>query len=440
MSDTHLPEPLTGTWQADLVRLHAEAARERLPARGSRYPAPERAPERAPRGTTRGSRRPRGLVMGLVTLAIILTVLFGPGIVGSLLDRLDYARSVHRDRSSIDTNVRPQTSRRALVVYRDRDGRAVRALANEAELSEFVRAEFRRLQAGREETRERARAMLAAGATPVFATMRERVEGFGDWYFAWPTSYRLTGKAMYSAASHALAPSVMRLDDAVAYDLERYVEKRYRDIVQRPEISDPQLRNAFAQSMEQGRAGFLSALAGFDDRFQTFVAKHTTYLGEAPEAGDMQVELDWDHQAKTLTLTGAERGVVESTRGVALAVAGAVVGRQMGAAAGRAIAGRIAGRLAGPYVARGLGTATATAVGASGGVVGMVVGGATGLGIDYLINEGMAYAQRDDLEARLHESLAAQEHLWNAEMRDAIDAAIDVWFDDLTEMLARYDA
>ncbi|MDX1434061.1 MAG: hypothetical protein R3286_16585 [Gammaproteobacteria bacterium] len=439
MTDTHLPEPLDGDWQQDLIRVHAEAARERLPERG-RGPLPERRREEARAAPVRASRRPRGLLLGLVTLAIILAVLFGPGIVGSVLDRIDYRSSVHGDRSSIASGVRPQTARSALLVYRDREGNTVRALANEAELSAFVRAEFRRLQAGREEARARAQAVLEAGAAPVFATMRERVAEFGDWYFAWPTSYRLTGKAMYSAAAHTLRPSVMRLDDAVAYDLERYVEKRYRDIVQRPEVSDAQLGDAFTRAMTQARAEFDSALAGFDDRFQTFVAERTTYLGETSGAGDAVVRLDWDNQAKKLTLTGVERGAVEATRGVALAVAGAVVGRQVGAAAGRAVAGRMAARLAGPYVARGLGTATATAVGASGGVVGMVVGGATGLGIDYLINEGMAYAQRDELEARLHESLAMQEQLWQSQMRAAIDEAVDIWFDDLTELLAHYDA
>jgi len=315
-----------------------------------------------------------------------------------------------------------------------------------------LRSELKRAETARRDTHTRVRAALDARAAPVFTGMRARVPAFADWYFAWPTSYRLTGKAMYSAAANAMKPSVMRLDDAVAYDLERYVEKHYRDIVMRPEVSDPLLQWAYVHALETGHGGFQYALNGFDRRFQQFVATQTTYLDGAPDLENVSVVLDWDHQSKKLTISDVERGSLEVARGVTLTAAGALVGKRAGAAIGaklaqgisaRAVAGGargVAARLAGPYVARGLGTAAATAVGASGGIMGAVVGGATGLGIDYAVNEGIEYAERDTLEADVNEALQLQQRQWQQTMQASLDEAVDVWFDDLAELLAAHDS
>jgi hypothetical protein len=442
MSEFRTHEPDAAQWQAELVKLQSELARER-----PRAVAPNSGPDPVSR---QRPRRAGKLVLGLVALAVILVVLFGPGILGSILDRWDYARSVHRDRSSAEHGVRPQLDRRALIVVRGADGNPVRALANADALSEFVRRELGRAESARRDTHTRVHAALNARAAPVFTSMRERVADFADWYFAWPTSYRLTGKAMYSAAANAIKPSVMRLDDAVAYDLERYVEKRYRDIVMRPELSDPLLQWAYVHALETGHGGFQLALDGFDNRFQQFVATQTTYLDGMPSLENVSVVLDWDHQTKKLSLSGVERGTLEVARAVTLTAGGALVGKRVGAAVGAKLAQGIstratataargvAVRLAGPYVARGLGTVAATAVGASGGPMGAVVGGATGLGLDYAINEGLEYAQRDSLEAGVSEALELQQRQWQQTMLSSLDEAVDVWFDDLMELLAAH--
>ncbi len=442
MSEFRASEPTTAQWQAELVKLQSEVARER-----PRAAAPP--PDPLPRHRRR--RAPK-LLLALVALAVILAVLFVPGILGSILDRWDYARSVHQDRSSAEHGVRPQLERRALVVLRDADGNTVRALANADALTDFVRRELKRAEIVRRDTHTRVRAALEARAAPVFMSMRDRVPAFADWYYAWPTSYRLTGKAMYSAAANVMKPSVMRLDDAVAHDLERYVEKRYRDIVMRPELSDPLLQWAFVHALETGQSGFQFALNGFDTRFQYFVSTQTTYLDGTANLDEVSVVLDWDHQTKKLTISGVERGALEVARSVTLAAGGALVGKRVGAAVGAKIAQSISGRatataargiavrLAGPYVARGLGTAAATAVGASGGPMGAVVGGATGIGLDYVINEGIEYAERDSLEAGVTEALGIQQRQWQQIMQSSLSEAVDVWFDDLVELLAAYES
>ena len=442
MSEFRTSEPTTAQWQAELVKLQSEVARER-----PRAAAPP--PDPLPRHRRR--RAPK-LLLALVALAVILAVLFVPGILGSILDRWDYARSVHQDRSSAEHGVRPQLVPRAVVVVRDADGNTVRALANADALTDFVRRELKRAEIVRRDTHTRVRAALEARAAPVFMSMRDRVPAFADWYYAWPTSYRLTGKAMYSAAANVMKPSVMRLDDAVAHDLERYVEKRYRDIVMRPELSDPLLQWAFVHALETGQSGFQFALNGFDTRFQYFVSTQTTYLDGTANLDEVSVVLDWDHQTKKLTISGVERGALEVARSVTLAAGGALVGKRVGAAVGAKIAQSISGRatataargiavrLAGPYVARGLGTAAATAVGASGGPMGAVIGGATGIGLDYVINEGIEYAERDSLEAGVTEALGIQQRQWQQTMQSSLSEAVDVWFDDLVELLAAYES
>jgi len=441
MSQFRAQEPDSAQWHAELVKLQSQVAIER-----SATPAPAPVPD------TRGRRRRASkLVLALVALAVILTLLFVPGILGSILDRWDYAASVHQDRSTANHGVRPQVDRQALIVLRDADGNPVRALANAGALSDFVRREHQRVERARRDTHTRVRAALEARAAPVFASMVERVPAFADWYYAWPTSYRLTGKAMYSAAAHVITPSVMRLDDAVAHDLERYVEKRYHDIVMRPELSDPLLQWAYMHALETGHGGFQFALNSFDDRFQQFVATETTYLDGTPDLDGVSVVLDWDHQTKKLSIAGVERGSLEVARAVTLTAGGAMVGKRAGAAIGAKLAQRISGRvaattargvavrLAGPYVARGLGTAAATAVGASGGPMGAIVGGATGLGIDYAINEGVEYAERDALEAGVTAALAIQQRQWQQTMQNSLIEAVDVWFDDMAELLAAHE-
>ncbi len=442
MPEIRTSEPTSAQWQAELVRLQSEVARER-----PRAAAPP--PGQLPRQRRR--RAPK-LLLALVALAVILAVLFIPGILGSILDRWDYARSVHQDRSSAEHGVRPQLERRALVVVRDADGNTVRALANADALSDFVRRELGRAEITRRDTHARVRAALEARAAPVFTGMRARVPAFADWYYAWPTSYRLTGKAMYSAAANVIKPSVMRLDDAVAHDLERYVEKRYRDIVMRPEISDPLLQWAFVHALETGQSGFQFALSGFDTRFQHFVSTQTTYLDGTANLDKVSVVLDWDHQTKKLSVSGVERGALEVARSVTLAAGGALVGKRAGAALGaklaQGISGRaaataarsVAARLAGPYVARGLGTAAATAAGASGGPMGAMIGGAAGLGLDYAINEGIEYAERDSLESGVTKALEIQQRQWQQTMQNSLSEAVDVWFDDLAELLAAYES
>jgi hypothetical protein len=69
-----------------------------------------------------------------------------------------------------------------------------------------------------------------------------------------------------------------------------------------------------------------------------------------------------------------------------------------------------------------------------------MIGGATGLGLDYAINEGVEYAERDSLEAGVTEALKLQQRQWQQTMQSSLAEAVDVWFDDLVELLATYES
>ena len=157
MSEFRTHEPNTAQWQAELVKLQSEVARERP---RSVAPPPDRLPRKRP-------RRASKLLLALAAVAVLVAVLFGPGILGSLLDRWDYARSVHQDRSRAEHGIRPQLARQALVVVRDADGNPVRALANADALSGFVRAELQRVESARRDTHARVRAAYGVGNSRV---------------------------------------------------------------------------------------------------------------------------------------------------------------------------------------------------------------------------------------------------------------------------------
>ena len=79
MQEFRAHEPDAARWQSELIKLQSELARDR-----PRTAAPVMDPvdRRRPRGSSK-------FLLVLAALALILAVLFGPGILGSILDRWD---------------------------------------------------------------------------------------------------------------------------------------------------------------------------------------------------------------------------------------------------------------------------------------------------------------------------------------------------------------
>jgi len=405
-------------------------------------PRPARRAARAP------GRRVRGLyarLLGFVSvfLALWLAVFFGRNLLDTWLARSDFRRAVHPDRSVAENAVRSQVRSRVALVYRDQDGRRVRVLADQEAFSRFVQTSVGRLEAARMVMQGGLSRRVDRVLAPTFGDLHGRVGEFAEWYFAWGTSYRLMARAAGAAANNFLGPSAMDVSDAVGYELSQYLQARYQAIVLRPELTDPRLQQDYLRTLARLHGEYLHVMAELDWAFQAFVAAHTTHLEEPLDAREVGLTVDWDSHRHKLSIAGYERGGMESARGVGLAAAGALIGRTVvaapaGKAAGAATRGLMA-RLAAPYAGRLATTAGGAGVGAFGGPVGAVIGGAAGLGIDYLVNEGVELVQRDEFEMALHEGLDVTRQQLQGVMERSLSQAVQVWFDDTLQLLVVYD-
>jgi hypothetical protein len=402
-----------------------------------------------PPGTLARPRRRRGAALFLIALALLVCgLLFGRQWVDSLLDRWDRGRAVHPDETVADTGVRPQVVPSVALVVRDQGGQRVQVLVAAERYSAFVRTQVAALEQRRMLAGEAVRVDLEGRLQPLFEQLQRRVARFADWYFAYDTTYRLVWEGAVSATSHAFALEAQGLREAVAQDLEDYLRRNYEQIVLKPEQTDPQLREAFRQGFEGAHLAYLEALAGVAADFQGFVARETSHV--APLAGQPRLLVDWESQFHKLSLGEYEKGSLEAMRGAALAaLGGGVAAKAAAGAAGKAAlakgAGAAAGKgllakLASPFVSKAMVAGGGAAAGAvAAGPLGAAAGVGVGLGVDYLVNEGVELAQREEFEADLAETLAATRQAWLQQMTLALQQAVDVWYGDALHLLPAFD-
>ena len=395
-------------------------------------------------------RRLRFSTVLLGALLLTLAVGFGRGIWDSVLDRLEWLSAVHPDRSSADSGVRREARPLAWLTYRAADGREVRALVDEERLGAFLAGQVYQLESARAELRRTARAGTEEAVAPLFETMAGRVSDFTDWYLAWGTGYELLRVALVSAAGHALTPGVMGLRDAVAQDVERHVEGRYRDLVLKPEESDPLVRAAYEQALVDAHRRTLALAAQTDADFLRFLDRESRVLESPSAQAAPRLTLDWAAWTRKLVVPDLGQTGFESLRGLTLAAAGAMAGRAVGTAAGRALAqgvsgralapsaARVGSRLAAPALSRLAGSVAGASVGAGGGPVGLALGGAAGLGVDYLVHAATAAVRRSDVEAAAHGTLAAHRSAWQRLLGDSVAGTVDLWVDDLQAFLVEH--
>lgn len=400
------------------------------------------------RPSMRGRRRLSTLLLGALTLTVVVGL--GRGLWDSVLDRLDWLAAVHPDRSRADSGVRREARPLAWLTYRAADGREVRALVDGERLGEFLAGQVRQLDARRQDLRQAARAGTGEATGPLFAAMADRLSAFTDWYLAWGTSYELLRVALVSAAGHAVTPGVMSLRDAVSQDVERHVEGRYRDLVLRPEESDPLLRAAYTRALTDAHRRTVALAAQMDAEFLAFLARESQVLDDPVARSAPSLTLDWAGWTRKLVVPGMGDRGFEPLRGLALTAGGAMAGRAVGAAAGRALAQGVSARalapsaaglgsrLAAPAVSRLAAGAAGAGTGAAAGPLGLALGGAAGLGLDYLVHTASASLQRDEVEAAARDTLAAHTHTWNGLLGDSVADAVDAWLDDLQAFLVEH--
>jgi hypothetical protein len=386
-------------------------------------------------------------------LALVLAITFGRSLLDSLITRNWESASVHVDRSSFPTGVAPEVARDAVeLIWRAEDGTRRRTLADRHAWSAFVRRTFETLETGRSAAQTAVADEVMAEIAPIEAAARARIARYADWYFAWPTTYRLLYEAGRSGLSHALTPRLISLEDAVAADVGDYLRRHYEEKVLEPEITDAKLRRAFARAYATAHDRYLAALAEVDAGFQSFVAEQTHHVRERQGEVAAAVRIDWQSQLRKLKTTSHEKGGIGAIAGAggiaALAAAGgktAPLAHASARAVGtRAAPARLWTRLALPVASRASGAAASAggtgAIGAAlAGPLGVAVGAGAGLLIDYGVNEGVELIERERFVDDVERAVSATFGEWDEAMQASLAGTVDVWFDDAIQLMGRFE-
>lgn len=365
----------------------------------------------------------------LLLAGAFFTLLWGRQWLDSVLARLDYQKPVHHDQTEVNTGIQPRVPNLVQLVYQEVDGRVVRVLADAEAYTGFVRERVARLEIARAETKAMARARLDTELTKVFTGLRQRVGRFADWYFAYPTTYKLMGAALSSTAQHATSLEAQSLADAVARDVELYLQQRYEAIVLRPEVTDPLIRQVFTEALTTAQTEYRRELASMHQEFQQLIARHAVQPGAASQA---EIHLDWRGQFHKFSV--AEYDKSPASFSAALTLGGGIAGKAIGGAAAK---GAVA-KLASPFVTKAAAASGGGLIGALGGPVGALIGVGVGLGVDYLINEGLELMQRDHFVADVNQALSVTQMEWEQHLAAGLDQGVNAWYDDTMNLLPRF--
>ncbi|NJO14288.1 MAG: hypothetical protein HC877_00620 [Thioploca sp.] len=390
----------------------------------------------------------------VIIILVFFLLTFGRQWYDSLLVRFEQNKMVHPDQSVITSGVRSQVRPTVTLVYRNSAGKAKWVIANAENYSEFVRQQITDLEQAKIALQKRIAQQLHHNLINTFATLHGRVKRFADWYFAYPTTYKILWEAMASVAQHVLSIEATQLSAAVAYDVEKYLHQHYKNIILRPELTDPQLHSVYNQMLQTAHHHYLQILSTTQIQFQTFIAQQTTHL-DKPITGNTHVVLDWQSQFNKLNIAEYEKGPKGAAVGAALTLLGATVGKTIAgttgktlvSATGKGIATKaittatskgVFAKLSAPFVSKAVLVGTGGAVGTLGGPIGTILGAAGGVGIDYLLNEGIELTQRETFEADIHDVLKITQMEWEKEMLASLQEAIQIWINDTIQLLPRY--
>ena len=384
------------------------------------------------------------LILGISFLIILFFGLqLGRQWYDSLIARIDHLQKVHPDESKIVSNISPQIKPQIHFSYRSQNGQTYRVLVDADHYSDFVQQQITFFEEQRKQLQIDAQQRLKDNLTPIFQQMQQRIPQFADWYFAYLTTYDLLLKATSSVVQHSLSTEAQNLSDAVSYDLQKYFQQHYEKIILQPEINDPLLQTLYQSQLKVTYLQWLESLAIVQDKFQLFVSQQTTHLQDIPYKTTL--ELDWKSHLNKINFANYQKSGVETWRGLLFATGGGITGKAVGGALAKGIAAKAAettlfSKLASPFAAKALTIGGSGAVGALGGPVGAFVGIVGGIGIDYLLNEGISLMQRDAFIVDTNIALQSTKTTWEEILQDSLNKTIDVWFNDSIQLLPKYEA
>merc|ERR550539_1990413 len=207
--------------------------------------------------------------------------------------------------------------------------------------------------------------LIAERLEKCFEPVKERVDKFADWYFAYSTSFKLIRLATSSLARHSVSFTDRKsLSEAVALDLDNYLARQYERIVLRPEITDTEIQEAYKQCVKQIHEQFIETIRKIEGDMMDLLASETNHLDDPTnikksdndENASILLRLDWNSQLQKIKNVPANfEKTPELT--VALSAGGAILGKTLGTAvAGKAAVGTVGtkivgGKLASPFVA-----------------------------------------------------------------------------------------
>ena len=382
-----------------------------------------------------------------IWVVIVITLLFAVSMFGrqwydSILVLLDYKQPVHSDNSVIKTGVHSQVMPKVTLVYKNKNGKKIRVIADAHEYSTFVNQQVTNLETARNRLHQQTEQLLNTKLTTIFDVISSRIERFADWYFAYTTTYKILWEASTSATRHTFSAEATTVSEAVSIDVEKYLHKHYENIVLHPEITDPELQYVYRDIIKTTHDSYVEELANMQTNFQAFVAKYTTHL-ETPATSSSQLVLDWDSQFNKMNMAEYEKGTKDAVLGATLAAGGAVTGKVVAGAAGKTVIGKVAStgifaKLAAPFVSKAVLAGTGGAIGSLGGPIGAIIGAVGGISIDIIINEGMELSQRNTFVIDVQTAIDATKKQWQEEMLRSLNQAIDIWMEDTIQLLPNY--
>jgi len=384
-------------------------------------------------------------------LSIWLLIFVGHSFVDSIFDRIERDKAVHQDDSLISSGIKSQVKNKIALVYKNEAGELTRVIADRESLSSFAMKQLKILEEKRIEVRASIQNSIENDNKKSFQALDRRITDYADWYFGYTTTYKICGVAVSSALSHSLETSTMPLLDAVALDVEEYLEKHFEKIVLKPEISDPVFQQNYNKNLKYAHGQFLSVIADFNSDFQRYVAENTSHL-ESLDHDQITVEIDWASQFHKVSMAGYEKGAGGAVVGVGLTVVGAAAGKAIGGSIGKVLAGKalasaagksLTAKLAAPFASKAVAvTGSAAAGGTAGtvwGPVGTLVGAGAGVLADYLLNEGVELLSRDTFERDTRIAIASFKNELNKHEIRSLHTAVDIWFNDVINLLADFE-
>ncbi|KNC81525.1 hypothetical protein SARC_06152 [Sphaeroforma arctica JP610] len=374
-----------------------------------------------------------------------------------VLRKKEFDTKAHKDTTKPGIKIERQVEPKTRVWFRSSEGHVESSILPKSAATSLMRERLRHLENRRAEIRSSTAADVKKNVNGVFENIEDRIGKFADWYFSYPTTYKLLSTASASVARNIFRsqPEGYTMGDAVALDVVKYIQKKYELIVLRPELNDRKLERAFLASFQHMQREYHRILDEEDDAFRNSVESETTHT-EPLAMENITMDVDWASQLNKINsvVAGHEKGPEGAGVGAALMVGGAAVGKAgglaglKGASIGLGKAGTGAatkgflGKLAAPFATKAVSAGSVAggtaAAGLLAGPLGAVAGAVMGLGADYSINAGVELLQRESFEQEMREGLRETRDTWEELFNEELQRVLDVWMSDTVLLMSMH--